>query len=1060
MLGIHICSVLVGRGFIVTMNLTFALLVLTLGLILVESNPSLSCLLFGKEGCHMECSITGELFNFTSRGICDSNQVCNCHNHKQATFHELWQQRFNSDYVFDTIRRSKRDYSKVFGIFRSNLFETNEELKQSLNSAISPYQFSLLETNDRIPAAKYTKNGKFDTVALRKYISKKLDEELKSLPGKSLLDVKYKEIFTKALEKDKSCKATVYNYTFKVQQLKNIYMKRILEEFFRKENMEKPEIQIPINSDKINTIVGNIVVSELINQIQKNSNEEILSDDTLNDEIEENSDVEIDKDVNPSISCILFGNEICNSVCVLYANMMNFQSRGMCDSNNLCICYNHRDRKISDSQLPNVKRTADGKFDETALVKYVTESVDENLKSSGKFLLDVNYEEKFKEALENAKDEENFVPEYNFKITQLKNKTLENMFEKFLKENKIKKTDAANPELPEEAITLLLVDNTIVNTVIERIDANRKVEIDKDGNPSMGCILFGNEVCNGICVLYGRLMNFQSSGECDSNNICTCYNQKDTPVSDSQRPSIKPTEKGQYNEKDLVKYITENVDRKLKSELGQSLLNIKYKDRFRKVLENSKNDDGFLFDYTFKVTQLENKILDNIFNEFLKENRMEKPDFGTIITAEEDWLIFQVDIIMLNTLIDRIEENSDVEIDKDVNPSISCLLFGNEICNSVCVLYANMMNFQSRGMCDSNNLCICYNHRDRKISDSQLPNVKRTADGKFDETALVKYVTESVDENLKSSGKFLLDVNYEEKFKEALENAKDEENFVPEYNFKITQLKNKTLENMFEKFLKENKIKKTDAANPELPEEAITLLLVDNTIVNTVIDRIDAKRNTEIDKDGNPSMSCILFGKEVCNGICVMHGRLLNFQSSGDCDSNNICTCYNRKDTQVSDSQRPSIKPTKKGRYNEKDLVKYLTENVDRKLKSELGQSLLNIKYKDRFRKALENSKNEGTFMFDYTFKVTQLKNKILENIFNEFLKENKMENRKPDFGTIISGEDDWLMDRVDNTIINTMIDRIEKQNQASPKSFMTKGKNRHAARAASAGIRKAAKKP
>ncbi|XP_065222844.1 uncharacterized protein LOC135847300 [Planococcus citri] len=795
-----------------------------------ESDSDMSCLLFGNEGCNITCAISGQLFHFQSRGSCDSDLVCGCENYARANFKDLWKQRFKSGDVLNYVRRTNKPvYDKMLEIFRDNVFKTNEELKDAHDSAISPYLFSMLETNDQHLTAQYAKNGKFDKEAVQKYVSEKLNEELKSeSAAKTLLDVKYKEIFRKALETYKACKASMYNYTFKVAQVKNKHLQNILEEFFKANSMEKPEIKTPKETESVYKMIGNITVSELINRIEGDSK------------------VEISQDENPSMSCLIFGNEGCDIGCNITGQLLNFQSDGVCDSTNICTCHNHKDRKISE-KVADVKRTESGGFDKSSLEKYVTETLNEKLEStSAKSLLDVKYKEKFRKALENSKGEKGIVVGYTFKVTKLKNENLQNILNEFLNENKIEKPDFRVAVGSEKDDPIMLVNDIIVNVLINRIEENSKEEIDKDVNPSIGCLLFGKEACDMACVLYARLVNFQSYGVCDSSNICNCHNYKHSKISDTQLPPVKRTENGKFDEMDLKKYVTKNVDDKLTSQSGESLLNVDYRERFSKAMESSKNEKNFVPDYAFKIKHLKNKILENSFNEFLNKNNMKIPDSGVPDIPDEIYTILWVDNAIINTLIDRIEANQEVEIDKDVNPSIGCLLFGKEACDMACVLYARLMNFQSNGLCDSSNLCNCHNYKHRKTSESQRPAVRRTKDGKFNETDLKKYITENVHEKLKSnSGKFLLDIKYKEKFEKALENSKNEKNFVPDYAFKILHLKNTFLEDSFNEFLDKNNMKIPDSGVPDVPDEIYTILWVDNAIINTLIDRNDEKFEEE-----------------------------------------------------------------------------------------------------------------------------------------------------------------------------------------------------------------------
>ncbi|XP_065215300.1 uncharacterized protein LOC135841975 [Planococcus citri] len=235
-----------------------------------EVNPAMSCLLFGQAGCNTGCVISGELFHFKSNGFCDSNQVCNCLNHNDDSFRELWKKIFKSDYVYHKINEDDSLYNEVRDIIVDRSFLTNEEFKELLNPILSPYQSSILKTNDKHPSVKYTKNGKFDQEALRKYVNEKLDTTLKSKSGESLLNSRYKEKFRKALQSSEDSKASLYNYTFRVMQLKNKNLENVLEQFLKKKKIEKPKVDIPIKTnDMIHTMVNTIVVQELINRIEE-----------------------------------------------------------------------------------------------------------------------------------------------------------------------------------------------------------------------------------------------------------------------------------------------------------------------------------------------------------------------------------------------------------------------------------------------------------------------------------------------------------------------------------------------------------------------------------------------------------------------------------------------------------------------------------------------------------------------------------------------------------------------------------------------------------------------
>ncbi|XP_065215287.1 uncharacterized protein LOC135841969 [Planococcus citri] len=235
----------------------------------IEENPAMSCLLFGKAGCNTGCVIAGELFHFKSNGFCDSNQVCNCHNHNDDSFRETWKKIFKSDYVYSKINDDNLLYDQVMNIFNRS-FRTNEEFKELLNPMLSPYQSSKLKTNNKHPSVKLTKDGKFDQEALQKYVNEKLDKKLKSKSGKSLLNSRYKEKFRKALQSSEDSKASLYNYTFRVMQLKDKNLENVLDEFLKKKKIDKPKVDIPIKTDDIiHTMVDTIVIRELINRIEE-----------------------------------------------------------------------------------------------------------------------------------------------------------------------------------------------------------------------------------------------------------------------------------------------------------------------------------------------------------------------------------------------------------------------------------------------------------------------------------------------------------------------------------------------------------------------------------------------------------------------------------------------------------------------------------------------------------------------------------------------------------------------------------------------------------------------
>ncbi|XP_065218836.1 trigger factor-like isoform X2 [Planococcus citri] len=228
-----------------------------------ESNPAPSCLLFGDQACHIECTVIAQAYSITADGHCDENQTCQCHITGKVSFQKAWKNKFDSDYVYKKIKENDLVLEQAHRIFNYPL-RTAEEFKNLFKPILSPYQFTKLETHDDSKAAEFTKNGedKIDQKAVEQYVAKEVKSLLES-SAKSLLTTKYQDKFREALNESEGNEGTLHNFTFRVRQLKNKTLENILKEYLKKNGKDEPKVE-SIEKEGLSEILTNAVINEII----------------------------------------------------------------------------------------------------------------------------------------------------------------------------------------------------------------------------------------------------------------------------------------------------------------------------------------------------------------------------------------------------------------------------------------------------------------------------------------------------------------------------------------------------------------------------------------------------------------------------------------------------------------------------------------------------------------------------------------------------------------------------------------------------------------------------
>ena len=121
---------------------------------------------------------------------------------------------------------------------------------------------------------------------------------------------------------------------------------------------------------------------------------------------------------------------------------------------------------------------------------------------------------------------------------------------------------------------------------------------------------------------------------------------------------------------------------------------------------------------------------------------------------------------------------------------------------------------------------------------------------------------------------------------------------------------------------------------------------------------------------------------------------------------------------------------------DQKAIEEHVVKKVDEFLKSKSNKSLLNTKYKLKFKQALQKCEGDDATVYNLTFRVRQLNNKQLEEVLDEYLQQNKL--TKPE---VEVSEKEGLAESLTNAVINEIIKRNEENNKSTKKSAVATGK-------------------
>ncbi|KAL6955797.1 hypothetical protein U1Q18_050757 [Sarracenia purpurea var. burkii] len=316
----------------------------------------------------------------------------------------------------------------------------------------------------------------------------------------------------------------------------------------------------------------------------------------------------------------------------------------------------------------------------------------------------------------------------------------------------------------------------------------------------MACVLFGTIGCNLDCALTSDLYGYKTFGVCNQNQTCSCG-------SNSTNRSIYLHEV--WGKKFDSDYVYDQIikDDSLSQKAAKIFSDLmatadEYKQLLKPILSPYQyarlqtNDrslaarfikNGTIYNLTFGIRRLRNETLESIWQEHLTTNQLQEPGIEIDDTENLDAALHHA---IVNEVIDQRDR-------MDVDPK-----FGQA--------YSKL-----------------------KLND-RSPAAEYIKKGKVDQQSVQKFISDQLDKFSQS----LLTKDYRKRFRNALRNVRDKGTI---YNFayKVARMGNKALEEVFDEYLKNSKMKKPVV---KLDEEPLINEILHYLIVNEFIKRNDARK--------------------------------------------------------------------------------------------------------------------------------------------------------------------------------------------------------------------------
>ncbi|XP_065219698.1 uncharacterized protein LOC135845163 [Planococcus citri] len=169
--------------------------------------PSLSCLIFKNIGCNSQCEVISDAFGTKSTGICNDGNICECNAEKGMSF-------------------------------------------------------------DDEDAGKFIKNGKPNFTAIKKHVSDKVSETLKSSDIKNLSVLKYRPILLDVLKEVKDDSDAFDQLALDIRRTKNKSLGDVLNQYLKKNKLKEP-MENTQNQHSVADIMAYYVVDELVKKVDE-----------------------------------------------------------------------------------------------------------------------------------------------------------------------------------------------------------------------------------------------------------------------------------------------------------------------------------------------------------------------------------------------------------------------------------------------------------------------------------------------------------------------------------------------------------------------------------------------------------------------------------------------------------------------------------------------------------------------------------------------------------------------------------------------------------------------